>query len=103
MSLSQASGVLEKLERVSLVRCIKGRYRLLEPIRGYLQVPAGTADRLADYFLTWCETGQAPDALETERVNLDATWECLENRGEAESLLRLGGALWRFWPQRGTI
>ena len=41
--------------------------------------------------------------LEREHDNLRAALEWLEQRGQVEAALRLGGALWRFWMMRGYL
>ncbi|MEX2279633.1 MAG: adenylate/guanylate cyclase domain-containing protein, partial [Acidimicrobiia bacterium] len=104
------------LVQKSLVRFREGRFWMLEAIREYAEdrleeagEAAETRQRHATHFLTLAEeayphlTGSPKewlDRLEAERDNLRAALEQLSSSGQAPDLLRLAGALWRFWYQR---
>ncbi len=94
------------------------RFAMLETIREFANEKlegCGEAEALkrshAEYFLTLAEeaeprltTGeQVPwlDRLDDEYDNLRGALSWSLERGEAETALRLGGALWRFWYVRG--
>jgi tetratricopeptide (TPR) repeat protein len=98
----------------------EGRYRLIETIRQYGReklIEAGEEAELnrrhRDWYLELAEAAEpelrGPDqrvwfnSLETEHDNLRAALRrSLENR-ETEEMLRLAGALWRFWYVRGYL
>ncbi|MGH7399396.1 MAG: ATP-binding protein, partial [Candidatus Rokuibacteriota bacterium] len=94
------------------------RYRLLETIRRYagqrLEERAeadATRDRHRDFFLGLAEEAEpelhGPDQtrwlrrLEAEHDNLRAALGRARERGDVETSLRLGAALWLFWDTRG--
>lgn len=94
------------------------RYRLLETVRQYAGerlAACGEADamrrRHAAYYLAWAEqvepllSGPAQgawlDRLAEEYDNLRAALRWAADHGDADTGLRLGGALWRFWSVRG--
>ena len=96
----------------------EARYRLLETVRQYARdklLETGEAarvrDRHRDWFLAFAERAgsalQGPDqalwlkCLETEHDNLRAALEWSSN--DAETGLRLAGALWFFWYLRGYV
>jgi predicted ATPase/DNA-binding SARP family transcriptional activator len=96
------------------------RFLVLETIREYALgrlAAARDADevrtRHAAYYLGLAEaaeralhgTDQADwlRRLEQERGNLRAAFELALERGDAETALRLAGALWRFWQLRGHL
>jgi len=91
---------------------------LLEPVRQYAQEKLkerrnaeSVRRRHAEYFLTLAEEAEpelwkSEDAvwlerLEAEHDNLRTALSWALERGEAELVLRLAGALWRFWMTRG--
>ena len=96
------------------------RFAMLETIREFalerLARGGEEADvraRHAAYYLELAQTGE-PDLrgpaqlvwlarLEREHDNLRAALDWLEQRGQVEAALRLGGALWRFWMMRGHL
>jgi predicted ATPase/DNA-binding CsgD family transcriptional regulator len=95
------------------------QFGMLDTVRSYALerlVASGEAEALhrrhAVYFLAMaeraeCELRGGPqqlawlDRLEREHDNLRAALRWCLARGIAESCLRLGGALWRFWYMRG--
>jgi non-specific serine/threonine protein kinase len=95
------------------------RVRLLEPIRQFAleQLTQDERDdrrrRHADYFVALAEdaeTGlQGADQpawlhrLERDHDNLRAALRWAAAQGDAETAVRLGGALWRFWLVRGYV
>jgi len=122
----EADDVLDLLSRLvdkSLVTAEEGtddsvRYRLLETLRQYGRerlIASGeteeTQRRHAAYFLALAEEAEPKltgpeqvvwlDRLETEHDNLRAALRWVRASGEAETGLRLGGALWWFWYVRG--
>ena len=111
---------LESLLDKSLVRKreseLESRYWMLETIREYaaeqLEV-SGEADGLrrrhAEWLLALAESLPRDvsvskawlDQNEAEHDNLRAALDRLEAAGETQLVLRLAGALWRFWGVRG--
>ncbi len=96
------------------------RFTMLETIREYgleRLAAAGEADPImrahAAYFLDLAERAElalsGPDRAEwlgrlaAEHSNLRAALTWAIDRQEAETALRLGGALWRFWAERGHL
>jgi non-specific serine/threonine protein kinase len=96
------------------------RYRLLEPLREYgherliASDEAATLQRThAKYYLAFAEEAEprlkGPDQmvwqerLEKEHDNLRAALLWAKATGDAESLLRLAGAMGRFWWLRGYL
>ncbi|HEX9313114.1 MAG TPA: hypothetical protein VGA30_09905, partial [Actinomycetota bacterium] len=95
------------------------RFDMLETIREFgrdVLAEAGEEDRTRrshlSYFLALAETaaphllGRDPgwlDRLEREHANLRAALRRAIQTGEAESGLRMAGALWRFWLMRGHL
>ncbi|MFI5340262.1 MAG: tetratricopeptide repeat protein [Candidatus Methylomirabilales bacterium] len=96
------------------------RFVMLETIRDYgLESLKAAADwefarrAHAAYFLALAEQAEAEltgprqslwlDRLEREHDNLRAALSWAEEQGETEIVLRLGGALWRFWLVRGHM
>ena len=108
---------LQSLVDKSLLRHMGERFSMLETIREYaaerLEALAD-ADKLrrrhAVHFLALAEeaepnlraisTGEWLDRLERDRDNLRAALDHLEASGHSELVLRLAGALWRFWHMR---
>ena len=126
----QGPGVLEALGTLvdsSMVRRDLGdytetRFRMLETVREYALESlreSGETDQLgrrhAEYFLALAEeaepafTGPHPqqvewlDRLEEELDNLRAALRWSLDRGGADTGLRLAGALYRLWSQRGLL
>jgi predicted ATPase/DNA-binding SARP family transcriptional activator/DNA-binding CsgD family transcriptional regulator len=96
------------------------RYRMLEPIRQYAREKleeSGEADevkgRHAAFFLALAEEAEPELAgtrqrlwvewLEGEHDNLREALSRVLERGETDLGLRFGGALWRFWHNRGYL
>jgi hypothetical protein len=108
---------LQSLVEKSLLRFTDGRYWMLETIREFAEErleESGGADALhrrhAGYFLALAEEAEpnlrgSPkdwlDRLEAEHDNLRAAFDRFGALGESQLALRLAGALWRFWHQRG--
>jgi predicted ATPase/class 3 adenylate cyclase len=114
--------LLTALAGKSLVVCEEpegeGRYRLLETVRQYSrdrlletsEVPV-LRDRHRDWYLSLAERAEVEwqrvgdrawiDRLDREHDNLRAALEWSVACGEAEEGLRIGGALYEFWWQRG--
>ena len=57
----------------------------------------------AEPYLVRAEQGEWLDRLEREHENLRAALFWLIERGDRETALRLGGALWRFWWMHGHL
>jgi predicted ATPase/DNA-binding SARP family transcriptional activator/DNA-binding CsgD family transcriptional regulator len=96
------------------------RYRMLEPVRQYAQElleQGGQAEevrvRHGAHFLSLAEEAEPgltgsqqtvwADRLEREHDNLREALSWFLERGEDETALRLGAALWRFWHVRGYL
>jgi predicted ATPase/DNA-binding CsgD family transcriptional regulator len=96
------------------------RFTMLETIREFAREQlTGTGDRDAIedrhrlHFLTLAERAKelidGPDQarwlarLAAEQDNMRAVFERAFIRGDAETALRLGAALWRFWGQQGQL
>jgi predicted ATPase len=110
---------LQSLVEKSLLRHADGRFRLLMIIREYaVERLAGSAEanelwrRHAEHFLALAEEaephlrgnpGKWLDRLEREHDNLRAALDRLEGSGETQLVLRLAGALQRFWYLRGHL
>jgi predicted ATPase/class 3 adenylate cyclase len=113
---------LQSLVDKSLLRQSAGRFWMLETIGEYAGErldDSGTAEehqqRHAEHFLALAEeaepnlrwSGTKPgewlDRLEREQDNLRAALDRLEAAGERELVLRLAGALSRFWVMRGHL
>jgi len=109
--------ILATLVDKSLLRRREERFTMLETIREYAAErleASGEADALrrrhADEFLTLAEKAEPSlrgspgpwlDRLESEHDNLRAAMDWLEASGESQLLLRLAGAMSRFWYLRG--
>jgi predicted ATPase/class 3 adenylate cyclase len=109
---------LQSLVDKSLVRHAEERFSMLETIRQYaterLEASGGAERprrRHAEYFLSLAEEAE-PNVrgssskewlgrLEAEHDNLRAAIDEFEAMGETQLVLRLAGALWRFWYIRG--
>jgi predicted ATPase/class 3 adenylate cyclase len=110
---------LPSLVDKSLLRHSRERYWMLETIREYAAerlAESGEADHLkrrhAEHFLALAEEAEphlrgSPkewlDTLESEHDNMRAAIDRLEASGESELVLRLAGALSRFWYLRGHL
>jgi predicted ATPase/DNA-binding SARP family transcriptional activator/DNA-binding CsgD family transcriptional regulator len=96
------------------------RYRMLEPIRQYAREKleesgeaAEVQGRHAAFFLALAEEAEPElagpqqsawvERLEEEHDNFREALSWALERGEAGLGLRFGGALWRFWYQRGYL
>jgi predicted ATPase/class 3 adenylate cyclase len=122
--LDTLDGVESLLEK-SLLRQEEGlggepRFVMLETIHEYAReklYESGEAEELsglhAAYFLAFAEEAEpeleGPDQvswmerLEADHDNFRAALSWLLEVGQAESALRIGGALWRFWKSRGHL
>jgi predicted ATPase len=97
-----------------------GRYRLLETIRQYgaetlraSRDDAAVRGRHRDFYLAMAEEAEPHltgaeqelwlERLEIDHDNLRAALGWAAETAEADSALRLGGALWRFWYVRGHL
>ena len=116
---------LGSLVEKSLVRQSEGiggepRFGMLETIREFALeqgVARGGADELrrrhAELFATLAETwggrvmasdkGTTLDRIEQDHDNLRAAMAWAIETGDAETAMRLGSALWRFWQMRGYL
>jgi predicted ATPase/class 3 adenylate cyclase len=110
---------LQSLVDKSLLRHTEERFWMLETIREYAAErleESGEAEELrrrhSEYFLSlaeeaepklWRDSREWLDRLEGEHDNLRAALERLEASGEVELVLRLVGALSRFWYLRGHL
>jgi predicted ATPase/class 3 adenylate cyclase len=108
---------LQSLVDKSLLRFNEGRYWMLETIREYgsecLEASGEGEEfrrRHAEHFLALAEeaypnlTGSPKawlERLEAEHDNIRAALDRLEAAGETQLVLRLSGALWKFWYQAG--
>jgi len=96
------------------------RYRMLETLREYALVQlqaAGELDEtfasLTDFLVALAERAEPEltgpeqvawlDRLESEHDNLRAALQWCSVPGTIGTLLRLAGALWRFWSTRGYV
>ena len=116
---------LASLVEKSLVRQSEGidgdpRFRMLETIREYALEQAiergrwaGLRERHAAYFVNMAEDAAADvmssskratlDRLEQDHDNLRAALGWSIEAGAADTAMRLGAALWRFWQMRGYL
>ena len=107
---------LQSLVDKSLLRHAAERYWMLETIREYAGERLEASDeaeelrrRHAEYFLALAESlpvdvevaSEWLDRMEVEHDNLRGALDLLEDLRETQLLLRLAGALWRFWGVRG--
>ncbi len=112
--------LLAQLAGKSLLMLEDQRYAMLETIREYAlerleesEASKETRSRHLSYFLHLAEGAEPEltkpqqmvwlDCLEREHHNLRAALRWALEMGEAEKLLRLTGALWRFWQTRGYL
>jgi DNA-binding CsgD family transcriptional regulator/tetratricopeptide (TPR) repeat protein len=98
------------------------RYSMLETVREFALEwleESGEAAATRDRFAAWClamadhdgwyrdtaDPDAAPwlDRLERERANLAAALVSLSERGDGLGLVRLAGAAWSFWQDRGYV
>jgi predicted ATPase/class 3 adenylate cyclase len=110
---------LQSLFDKSLVRHTEGRYWMLGTIREYAAErleESGEGEELrgrhAEHFLALAEEAELHlpahrrewlDRLDREHDNLRAAFDRFEASGESQLVLRLGGALSRFWFIRGHL
>ena len=110
---------LQSLVDKNLLRHSGERFSMLETIRAYATErleASGEADDTAmghvRYFLALAEEAEAHlleysrewlDRLELEHDNLRAALDRLDAAGEGELVLRLAGALPRFWDEKGHL
>jgi predicted ATPase len=97
-----------------------GRYKMHEMVHQYTKEKleasgekATTQDKHLAFFLDWAEMAEARlegaemgkwlEQLEAEMDNLRVALQWVLQHGEAESGLRLAGALWWFWYTRGYL
>jgi predicted ATPase/class 3 adenylate cyclase len=108
---------LESLLDKSLLRRREERFWMLETIREFAtEHLEGSVEavkvrrRHAEHFLALAEEAQphlrgSPkewlDRLQRDHDNFRAAFDWLESAGESQLVLRLTGALWRFWVMRG--
>jgi predicted ATPase len=114
--------LLTRLLDKSLLLVENARYRMLETVREYAADKlwlSGEEHALRRGHLRWCaqlaedaepqligaEQGEWQERLERDHANLRAALRWAVQGDEAEVLcgLRLAGALWRFWDQRGYL
>jgi predicted ATPase/class 3 adenylate cyclase len=111
--------ILQSLVDKSLLAHTEDRFWMLETIREYaaerLQASRHAdelRERHAQYFLALAKEAEPNlfeyssewlDRLEREHDNLRAALDRLEAEGEIEVVLRLAGALSRFWGERGHL
>jgi len=96
------------------------RYRMLETIRQYALVQLQDADELdmmqrslANFLIELAETAEPEltgpqqvtwlDRLESEHDNLRASLQWCVESTSVGLMLRLSGAIWRFWSTRGYV
>jgi len=96
------------------------RYRMLETLREYALVQlqaAGELDEtfaaLADFLVAFAERAEPEltgpeqvlwlDRLESEHDNLRAALQWCSVPAAIDTMVRLAGALWRFWSTRGYV
>jgi len=98
------------------VRAESGRFWMLETIREFaieqLEASGETDEvrrRHADHFLALAEEAEPQvrhdslewlDRLQAEHDNLRAALDHMEAQGDGAGVVRLAGALWRFWYQK---
>jgi len=111
--------ILQSLVEKSLLRHTDVRFWMLETIRAYAAErleESGEAyelqQRHAHHFLALAEEAESNlvkysrewlDRLEREHENLRAALDRLGASGESELVLRLAGALSRFWDEKGHL
>jgi non-specific serine/threonine protein kinase len=115
--LDLLSGLVAKSLVLAGERTDEVRYRFLETLRDYAAERLRDADEEAifcerhrDWFLTLAERAEPEltgphqaawfDRLDRERENLRAAQSWAVARGDPETLVRLGAALWQFWHER---
>jgi predicted ATPase len=114
-----AVDAMQSLVEKSLLRFSNERYWMLETIRGYAAeqlAESAQADELrqrhARHFLELAEiaepnlveySSESLERLEGELGNIRAALDWYEASGESELVLRLVGALSRFWDEKGHL
>jgi non-specific serine/threonine protein kinase len=117
-TLDVLSGLVAKSLVLTIPRAGEVRYGLLESLRVYAAdalAEAGETERVRErqcaWVLTLAERAASElhgphqdlwlDRLDRERDQLRAAQRWAGARGDAETIARLGGALWQFWWARG--
>ena len=104
---------LQSLVEKSLLRFTNERFWMLETIREYATERLGASGeaqelrrRFTEYFLALGEEAAVPlrydsrewlDRLESDYANLRSALDSLDALGDTQAVLRLAGAIWRFW------
>lgn len=112
---------MQSLVDKNLIRYNDGRFSMLQTIREYATEQLVESDELdnlqrlhAEHFLGLAEDaepsvheeavrgrGQSLNRLEREHDNIRAALDRLEASGESDLRLRLAGAVWQFWQEKG--
>ncbi|MBV8910099.1 MAG: tetratricopeptide repeat protein [Gammaproteobacteria bacterium] len=118
--LALLSRLVDKSLLLVVGRRGEARYQVLETLRQYGHVKlqeAGEADLLRVRHRDWCvalaertgpmllgeQQGVALSRLELEHDNLRAALRAAREHGDAETVARIGVALWHFWLFRGYL
>jgi non-specific serine/threonine protein kinase len=115
-----ASLVDKNLLRRELIEAAEPRFRMLVTIRDFARAALAekgklpeAARRHGEFFLQLAEEAEPHlsgaeqvtwlDRIETDHDNVRAALRWSIDNGHAETGMRIGGALWRFWLQRNHI